>query len=742
MKDELIATIVLDAGLDKPLDYLVSQEFVGKIGVGSLVEVPLRSRTQKGIVIALKKAPADFKLKPLSRPLSDTPLIQEELLKLAFWMTDYYCCSLSDTLKLMLPAIIRGKTQHKEQYVVRRGKTRGELAEEITKLRNKSPLQCNVLDVMLQVEKEIFFSELIEKSEASRSTIETLIEKGLLTKEKMRLDRSPLVNEEYFPSKPKTLLKDQKEAFSKITESLKQGIYASHLLFGVTGSGKTEIYLQVINEALKLGKGTIMLVPEIALTTQTIERFRGRFEGQIAILHHRLSVGERHDEWKKIQRGEAKIVIGARSAIFSPVENLGLIIVDEEHESSYKQSDTSPAYHARDVAVMRASILRAVSILGSATPSLESYYNATTGKYLLSQLTTRPEQSTLPKVHLIDMRLEYEKKKGLTIFSEKLLTEIEKRYKKGEQSILFLNRRGYHTLLLCKACGKGVKCPSCDLSLTFYKGENRLCCHLCGYFVEPPPKYCPLCKAEDPLKFRGIGTEQVEAALYAIFPDIRVMRLDADTTKHKGSHQRLYRSFRTGKADVLIGTQMIAKGLHFPEVTLVGILNGDTSLHFPDFRASETTFQLLTQVAGRAGRGVTPGEVIIQSAIPENGVIQRAAAQDYDAFYQEEIAIRKLFSYPPFASLVKVRFTGKDLAFTREAIENYRLGLIRRLPADCMATPVEAAGHAKIKENHRLQFILKGQKIHPLLQALKTTPRPNTRSVKIFFDVNPQSTYF
>ncbi len=457
------------------------------------------------------------------------------------------------------------------------------------------------------------------------------------------------------------------------------------------------MYIQAIDHALKLGKGTIMLVPEISLTAQTIQRFRSRFHEKIAILHSRLSHGERNDEWHKIRQGDAKIVIGARSALFSPVKDLGLIIVDEEHEQSYKQQDDAPSYQGRDVAVMRGKLSHSTVILGSATPSLESYYNAQKGKYILSVLTQRAEAASMPTVQIVDMKKEFEKAKGFTHFSDALLTGIKKRQEVGEQTILFLNRRGYHTNLLCQSCGKTVQCAHCDVSLTFHLEDNALACHLCGYRVSPPPKCCPHCQGSNPLKFKGAGTEQIEKALHAILPGIRTIRVDGDTTRHKGSHQRLLRDFGTGKADVMIGTQMIAKGLHFPEVTLVGVLNSDASLNIPDFRASETVFQLITQVSGRAGRGVVSGEVIIQTAMPDNTTIRLASEQDYVKFYEEEIIVRQLFNYPPFSQIAKLTFSGTDAKGTEKAAQRLRHELTARMPSEFELLPVVPVAMPKSK---------------------------------------------
>lgn len=738
------AAVILDVSVDKTLDYGITSAQQSTLFPGSRVEVPVRGHLRPGYVVAIKNQPDFTPVKPIAKILSDSPLITEELFRLALWMAKYYCCPLRQVFKMILPSSVRRVMQPKQQLFVMRNKTKEELRTLVEELRNKHSAQASVIDIMLQVKKGILLSELLEKSGGSRSPVDTLAAKGYLTVDIVRIDRSPLSNEEYFQTKPKPLNPDQAAALNKINTSLTEGRYETHLLYGVTGSGKTEVYIQAIDHALKLGKGAIMLVPEISLTAQTIQRFRSRFEEKIAILHYRLSEGERNDEWHKIRQGDAKIVIGARSAIFSPVKDLGLIIVDEEHEQSYKQQDDSPSYQARDVAVMRSKLSNSTVILGSATPSLESYYNAQKGKYTLSVLTQRADVALLPSVTIIDMKKEFEKAKGFTHFSDALLTGIQKRQERGEQTILFLNRRGYHTTLLCQSCGKTVQCAHCDVALTFHLGDNCLACHLCGYKLTPPPSACPHCRGSNPLKFKGAGTEQIEKALHAVLPGIKTIRVDGDTTRHKGSHQKLLRDFGTGKADVMIGTQMIAKGLHFPEVTLVGVLNSDSSLNIPDFRASETVFQLITQVSGRAGRGVVKGEVIIQTAVPENTTIQLAAQQDYPKFYEEEIAIRQLFNYPPFSQIAKITFSGKDAKATEKAAQRLREQLIARMPSEFELHPVVPCGYAKIKDNYRFQFLVKGPNLYPFNAALlciqQETPLPKT--IKLFIDINPSSTYF
>jgi len=738
------ASIILDVAVDKSLDYGITAQQHPSIQIGSRVEVPVRGHLRAGYVIDIKEKSEFPSVKPIANILSDTALISPDLFQLALWISRYYCSPLRDIFRILLPPGVRKGMAHKEQLFVMRGKTREELCEICIALRLKKPAQAAILEAMLPVKKGMLLTQLLEVTKGSRSTVNTLAKQGLLILDIVRLDRSPLINEEYFMTKPKVLNPSQAEALSKIEKSLNNQTFETHLLFGITGSGKTEVYLQAIDMALKANKGTIILVPEISLTAQTIERFRSRFKEKIAILHHRLSQGERNDEWHHIREGTAKIVVGARSAIFSPIVNLGLIIVDEEHEQSYKQNDLCPCYQARDVAVMRGKLTQSTVVLGSATPSLESYYNAQSGKYTLSVLGQRADVASLPKVTVVDMRREFEKAKGWTNFSEALLNGIEKRHKQGEQTILFLNRRGYHTILLCQDCQHSIKCAHCDVPMTFHLGENCLSCHLCSFQMSPPPTECPSCHGNRPLKFRGVGTEQIERALHAIFPSIRTIRADADTTRHKGSHQKILRDFGTGKADVLIGTQMIAKGLHFPEVTLVGVLNSDAGLNIPDFRASENVFQLTTQVAGRSGRGVIPGEVIIQTALPDNPTIQYAANQDYVGFYNEEIEVRKLFRYPPFCHMAKLLFTGKTAKETEEAAEQVRQVLIHKLSSQFEFNPVVPCGYTKVKDQYRYQFLVRGPTMYLLNNALHAIHEKYSlpRHVKLFIDVNPSSTFF
>lgn len=738
---QAFAQVMVDVALEQVLDYGIPDPLLGQVQVGSLVSVRLRHQKVQGYVLQVQSHSEIQKVSPLLEVVGSQPLIPEDLIRLAKWMSDYYACPLGVILKSMVPSGVRKQTQLKKQYLVRRNQTREELSSLVQSIRQKHPGQALVLDVMLKVKKEILLSELLEKAGVSKSPVDTLVKRGALSLELCHKESFELVEGDYFLTKPKTLSSEQETALNKIKESLEKGVFSSQLLFGVTGSGKTEVYLQAIEKALSLGKSALMLVPEISLTGQTLQRIRSRFPGQVAIHHHRLSEGERLSAFEKMLSGEAKIALGARSAIFSPLKEVGLIIVDEEHEPSYKQNDDKPCYQARDVAVVRAKFLNATVVLGSATPSLESYYNVEKGKYQISCLKSRADAASMPKVRLIDMRLEYQKK-GFSLFSEPLLEAIRERQKTGQQSILFLNRRGYHTTLSCERCGEAVSCTACDQKLAYHRLENRLSCHLCGHTLSPPPPFCPSCKEPGGLKYRGIGTEQVEATLAKILPDIRTLRIDADTTKHKGAHEKLLRDFGRGKADVLIGTQMIAKGLHFPEVTLVGVLNCDTALNIPDFRATETAFQLMTQVAGRSGRGAAAGEVLFQTAMPDNSTIQHAAKQDYEAFFREEIKSREFFGYPPFIHLVKVIFSSSE-----EELALYHAEKLQRelaLPPSFEILPVLPAGHAKVKDTYRFQFIVKAPSIFTFNRTLKRAlfAKPLPRKVRILIDVDPSSTFF
>jgi primosomal protein N' (replication factor Y) len=724
MEEYRFAAVVLDSALDRPLDYAIPADM--KVRPGSRVRVPVRTSVRLGTILELKARPGVANVVSILEV--EPPVISEELFALMQWISRYYCTPLRKVVRLALPPGVRRGMEEKRQLFARPLLTRPKMAE-LCREKQGSP-QGAVLEVLLQKPKGVFLSELLEV--ASRSPIDALAKAGIVALEKIEIDRSTLHDAEFFQTKHKTLNPEQEVALKKITATIQEGRFETHLLHGVTGSGKTEVYLQAIQLALDLGKGAIFLVPEIALTSQTVERLKSRFAERIAILHHRLSDGERRDAWFKIQSGEIPLVVGPRSALFSPIPRLGLIIVDEEHETSYKQTDDTPCYHARDVSIVRAKLCQACVVLGSATPSLESYTNALSGKYTLSTLKLRADQASLPQVILVE--------KKSSLLSDTLLEAIKKRLAVGEQSLLFLNRRGFHTQQMCTACSSALECPHCALALTFHKSDNLLACHLCNYEIAPP-RNCPSCHAEESLKYKGAGTEQVERALHAIFPEIRTLRLDADTTRHKGSHEKLFKQFRAGKADVLIGTQMVAKGLHFPSVTLVGVLNADGALHIPDFRAAENVFQLLTQVAGRSGRATIAGEVVIQTNMITHPVITKASQQDYLSFYNDELASRKMFGFPPFSHLVKCLFSGPNASQTQEAAQEVRKRLIAHLPSAFSIHPVVPCGYAKIKDLFRFQFLIRGESVYPISDLL-TQIKISYSDISSLVDVDPISTYF
>lgn len=738
-------SVLLDKGPKKSFDYSYSEKFETKVTIGARVLVPVKQSLRKGTIIALKKAPSVPIVHEINSILTEEGSISKDLFQLAHWLSDYYCAPLQKALQVILPASVRKEIKPKKQLFVKRSRSLKETASQCQTLQQKHPSQAKILETLLKAPKGIFLSELLEKSGCSDSPVKTLEKNNWLELIPIQVDRSPLENFEFFQTKPKTLSQEQREAFEKILLSLEQKTFQTHLIYGITGSGKTEIYLQAIERARKKGKGVILLVPEIALTPQTIERLKSRFTEKLGILHHRLSDGNRFDIWHAIQRGEISIVVGPRSAVFSPVKNLGLIIVDEEQEISYKQMEEQPCYHARDVSIMRGKFSHATVVLGSATPSFESYENAKKGKYLLSVLGKRAKKARLPNTHVINMKEEYKRAGRFTLFSQAMLDAIKTRLEKGEQSLLFLNRRGYHSFQFCSSCKQSVKCRHCDVSLTFHKKKNLLACHQCQFTLMPPPTKCPYCQEKTFLHYKGAGTEQVEQALHAIFPDVRTLRMDADTTKHKGSHEKLLKQFRSGKADVIIGTQMIAKGLHFPAVTFVGILNSDSALNLPDFRASEWVFGILTQVAGRSGRGQIEGEVIIQTHMPDHPILTLASKGDYPTFFEREIHSRKLFDYPPFTRLAKITFSSSKEKHALAFAERIRTRLIRKLPPSYTIFPITPSGHAKIKDQHRFNLLLKGTQSRILSKTIRETldelPPPH-RTIRILVDIDPLATFF
>ena len=735
MCKNLFVSVYLDQSLQKSLDYAVPPELSSLVQVGSRVEVPLKNSAVKGTVAEIKNVSSFPNVRSILKILSAQGELLEGQWKLAEWMSQYYATSKQKVLRCFIPPHQRKDVKQKTQTYLSLSKTHEDTIAFCKDLRIKYPAQAEALDHLLQHPKGIFLTELLEQN-VSRSSIQALVKKKWITAQSRSPSEEILIEEDFFPTLPKVLNEEQKNTLQSIETALEGNSFSAHLIYGITGSGKTEIYLQAITKALDLGKSAILLVPEIALTSQTIERFRSRFSQKIAILHHKRSFGERSSAWDDLRSGKIQIVIGARSAIFCPIQNLGLIIVDEEHDGSYKQSDEAPCYQGRDVAVMRVHFEKCVVLLGSATPSIESRYNAEIGKYKLHVLLNRATKANLPNIHIIDMKTAFERNGGFTHFSQELLDAMKERVKRGEQTLLLLNRRGYHRMQLCNSCRTIAKCPHCDLSLTYHREANLLKCHFCNY-TQSTLRRCPSCNAEGSLEFKGFGTEHVERSLHAIFPEIRTLRMDRDTTQKKHSHEDLFKQFRSHKADVLIGTQMIAKGFHFPSVTLVGVLNIDSSLSIPDFRSPEHIFQLLIQVSGRAGRSELPGEVFLQTFLPDHPIIRLAASQDYDAFYKAEIEERRTFGYPPFCHLAKLTFSSTDPDAALAQAEKTKEHLRSTLPPATQIFPVSPSGHPKIKDLYRFQFLIKTAKIGLICEQLKYLSSP---SVKI--DVDPLSTFF
>ncbi len=737
-----IATVIPDLALDRPLDYLVPGELAGRVLPGMRVEISIRNRAGRGTVLSLRTETPTMALKPLTAILSDEATLPPDLMQLAEWIASYYCAPLSRVLSSMLPASLKEQLDPPKQLFVESLLSKEKLREQAEVLRQNKGAQAAVLDCLLKQPKGMLLTELLEKADVSRSPVDSLVKMGILSCQPLWLDKTVSAPFDYFPTYPKALTEEQQAALAQISASLEAEKFAVHLLFGITGSGKTEVYLQAIEKALAMGKTALLLVPEVSLTAPNIEKLEARLRQKIAVLHHRVSDGDKRSHWQQLLAGKARIAVGARSALFAPLQNLGLILVDEEHEASYKQTEEAPCYHARDVATIRARILGATLILGSATPSLESFYSAESGRYQLQKLTSRATGANLPQVRVVDMRDEFAKNKGFTLFSQPLLDGIQKRLKLGEQVLLFLNRRGYHSCQVCLGCGKAIECTSCSMPMTFHLEGEMLRCHLCDQ-ARRAPKACPSCHKEDSMKFRGVGTQQVERALHAVLPEVRTLRMDADTTRHKGSHETLLRDFRCGKADLLIGTQMVAKGLHFPSVTLVGVLYADAALQIPDFRAAEQAFQKLTQVAGRSGRSALPGEVVLQTNMPDSPLIAHACSQDFESFYREEIEIRKLFQFPPFTRLIKCQLSGKQESLTQQTAEALRQLLQSRLPPTCSLLPVVASGHARVKDHYQFQFLIKSPsplRLAPLINEWYKLPA--SRAAQLLVDIDPISTYF
>jgi len=734
----LIAEVALDLKVDKVLEYLVPKNLEDKIKKGLRVKVPLKSKATFGTVLAIKDKSSFKNLKEIEDIILDKIVLPRDLLELASFMQKYYLASYHKIMKNLVSNSIRKNVKPKEQVFLSLKKTKQEVLALIPEIQKKSIKQIKILEFFLKHQGGILQQDLLNHFKGfSTSPIQSLINKNIITASKINPDH--LLLQERFQTPDKKLNEEQEKCFQTIKEDIIQKKFKTHLIHGVTGSGKTEIYIHLIRKCLSESKSAILLLPEIAITEQMIERFQSRFSDKIAIIHHKRSLGERFDAIDQILKNDAMLIIGARSAVFAPANNLGLIIVDEEHEMSYKQSEESPYYNARDIAIVRGKIADIPVVLGSATPSFESYHNAVNGKYTLSKLSKRASSSTLPKIHLIDMKKEYEKNGGFSHFSASLISKIKDRVQKSEQVILFLNRRGYYASYTCLSCSNIIKCPHCDLALTYHKSVNAMRCHLCSY-EKPFINKCYAC-GSSLLKFKGFGTEHVERSLKGLIPECRPIRMDRDTTSKKKSHETILKEFKAGKKDILIGTQMVTKGLHFPSVTLVGVLNADASLFIPDFRASESVFQTITQVSGRAGRNDIPGEVVIQTMNPDHTIIQMAKEQNFEKFYEYEIESRKLCNFPPFYHLWKIVFTGKDEKTTCSDANTIYKELKRLTPAEYTIQMPTSCAYAKIKDTYRHQIIIHGKKVFAFNNILADV-KNRFNKINFTVDVDPSSTFF
>ncbi len=712
-----VARILVDGQSDLVLDYAIPPQ-IEAVRPGCRVQIPLRNRTATGTVLTLSEPDAEWgdKLKPIIKLIDPEPLISPVMMQLATWAADYYSVALDQMMRCLLPETVRQEnTAEKTRKMVHLEKS--PTREELDALFRKAPRQAQMLD---------YFSTTTEKSvpltdfgAGALAIARGLEAKGYVRLAEESVHRNPDADQQYAPSIPLQLNEQQSAALDAITAMCAADHKKPVLLQGVTGSGKTEVYLQAVSKVVAEGKSALIMVPEISLTPQTVQRFKSRFAdlpSSVAVLHSLLSDGERFDEWHAIRNGQARIVVGPRSAVFAPLQNLGLIIVDEEHDASYKQ-ESSPRYHGRDLAVLRANLENCAIVLGSATPSLESIHNAQIGKYDLVKLTQRADGQQLPLIRILDMKTEGKNKSGPNVLSERLRMAIYDRLDKGEQVILLLNRRGFARSLQCPDCGHVISCMHCSLPLTYHRTEDRLICHLCG-FKALTPRACPECKSNNIL-LQGYGTQKVEELLRRNFPTARITRVDADVARKKNAVRDILNQFRAHKIDILLGTQMISKGLDFPNVTLVGVLNADLGLYIPDPRAGERTFQLMTQVAGRAGRGDLSGEVIIQTFTPQSPSLQYARHHDTDGFAAQELDLRRAFKLPPYTHIgvLTIRSQHENMAeFATKTLANR---LKNMLPPDTNMTDPMPAPIPRAHGQFRFQITLKGPSARAISRVLR-----------------------
>ena len=793
-----IAKVIVDVPasvVNQTFDYKIPEKFIDIVQPGMRVIIPFGTRKITGFILEKSNYSQFDHLKEIIEILDVSPVLTKELLYIGQWLADETLSLYITTYQAMLPQVLKAKydkeivrvndaplTDELEQlFKSRRAIAYDDVMEQLNNLRqlqqfieagslrikyivksritkkyahmvtptDKETLQKayealpsnahkqrKILDFFMKHPQTINENKLCELIDIQKSNLKALIKKELIQLERIEIYRDPY--EKKFPKTENlTLTNEQEKAIQPIIQSIHSNDYKTFLLYGVTGSGKTEIYLQSIEKVIRQGKEAIVLVPEISLTPQMVRRFKGRFGSNVAVMHSALSMGERYDEWLKIQRKEVQVVVGARSAIFAPFENLGIIIIDEEHETTYKQEE-SPRYHARDIAIKRAEWHKCPVILGSATPTLESFARGLKGVYHLLTLSERTNKKPMPSVDIIDMRKELHTG-NRSMFSRKLMEKIKQRLQNKEQIVLLLNRRGYSTFALCRDCGHVEECPNCDISLTYHKRNHLLKCHYCSY-EQLMPSNCSSCNS-DHIRFFGTGTERIEESLTKLIPEARIIRMDVDTTRRKGSHERLLQKFSNHEADILLGTQMIAKGLDFENVTLVGVLAADSMLHLPDFRSSEKTFQLITQVSGRAGRHELEGEVIVQTYTPEHYSIHLASQYNYGLFFNEEMKIRKTFAYPPYVFLLLITITDENEAKVNEVAYKIRNLLRNQLSNQSIILGPTPSPIARIKNRFRYQLMIKYKK-EPLLQnylqeIMEQFADDIRKNMQIIIDFNP-----
>ena len=737
----MIAEVIINStvkSLNKTFDYEVPKNL--KVEIGSRVFIPFgkSKNPEEGIVVGLKEK-SEFKVKEILKLQAEK--IEKEKINLAKYMSDRYFCNISDCLKLMLPPGTKTKNtkdrvKEKTINLINIAKEKEEIEKAIEEKKIKSDRQIAILEFVIN--NGVSSIEDIELfTDGTKAIVSTLIKNGYLEYEETKVERNPFLHKILKKEKEFNLTEEQRYAVENIKEE------GEYLLFGVTGSGKTEVYLRLIERELNKNKSSIMLVPEISLTPQTVDRFISRFgEDKIAVLHSKLSVGERFDQWNKIKEGRAKIVIGARSAIFAPVKDLGIVIIDEEHDESYI-SEMTPRYNAKEVARFITKTKHIPLVLGSATPDISTYYNAKEGNIRLLELTKRANQGAMPVSKIIDLREELANG-NKTMISRELEEEIKNNLECKKQTILFLNRRGFSTFIMCRDCGYTVKCKRCNITMTYHKRENKLKCHYCGY-EENAVKVCPMCHSEN-IRYFGAGTQKLEEEIKEKFPEATTIRMDVDTVSKKNSHEEILTKFREEKIDILIGTQMVVKGHDFPDVTLVGVISADSSLNFGDFKATERTFQTLTQVIGRAGRGEAEGRALIQTYNPDNYAIEYAKIQDYNLFYNTEIMLRKQLKYPPFCDIILIDVSSTKLneledtekrmhKYLKERVINEKFGLLLYSP---VPAPID-----KIKDRYRGRILIKckyDSRIKELLlDSLKEFYKMKKKDVRVNIELNPNN---